>query len=536
LQSVLIGAVVLGLVLATQSARIRRERSVQHGYRSRIGMTVDRRLVVRPLLFDVGLVIVLLTLGLLDEYRLSVDRTGSFPRGGDLWGGLSVAAMVVPLIWRRRFPVSEMAVAGVAYFARLFVGYEPVGSADAAQLIAVYSVGVYAARPVADFARWVGGFVIAAGFLWAYRIDRFPLTEASFMFVTWVGVAVFGETVYVRRRYHEALEERARRLESERDERALVALGTLAAGLAHELNNPASAATRAVDALQETCDTLLTSLMDLAERSLSSEQIVALDALRGEIDSSSASVDPLAVADREEALIDWLDAHHVDQSWRLAPPLASAGVDVAWCEQVARLLDSASLGTSLEWVASTLSTTTLLSEIKESTGRVSDLVSTMKSYSQLDRASLQDIDVTEGIDSTLVVLGEKLHDGVTVVRDYADEVPRIEAIPGELNQVWTNVIDNAVDAMQGKGTLRVSTRTDGEHVVVEIADTGSGMPPDVQARAFEPFFTTKDVGKGTGLGLDISRRIVVERHQGEILIASQPRETVVTVKLPSRRT
>jgi signal transduction histidine kinase len=160
----------------------------------------------------------------------------------------------------------------------------------------------------------------------------------------------------------------------------------------------------------------------------------------------------------------------------------------------------------------------------------------MRSYSQLDRAPLQDIDVTEGIESTLVILGEKLHDGITVVRDYADDIPRIEAIPGELNQVWTNLIDNAIDAMEGEGTLRASTRIEGEHVVVEVADTGSGMPPDVQARAFEPFFTTKDVGKGTGLGLDISRRIVVERHDGEILVASQPGETVVTVKLPIRRT
>ena len=134
------------------------------------------------------------------------------------------------------------------------------------------------------------------------------------------------------------------------------------------------------------------------------------------------------------------------------------------------------------------------------------------------------------------MLGEKLHDGITVVRDYADDMPQIEAIPGELNQVWTNLIDNAIDAMEGEGTLRVSTRTDGDHVVVEVADTGSGMSPDVQARAFEPFFTTKDVGKGTGLGLDISRRIVVERHHGEILIASQPGETVVTAKFPSRRT
>ncbi len=320
-----------------------------------------------------------------------------------------------------------------------------------------------------------------------------------------------------------------------RQREALVALGTLAAGLAHELNNPASAATRAVDALQATCDTLLASLVNLAEGSMSAEQFVALDALRRGVDPSSAGVDPLAVADREEALIGWLDEHDVARSWEIAPTLAMAGVDVAWCEEVAQLLDPDSLGPGLEWAASTLSAMTLLSEIKEATGRVSSLVTTVKSYSQLDRASLQDIDVTEGIDSTIVVLGEKLHDGVKVVRDYADDMPRIEAIPGELNQVWTNLIDNAIDAMESEGTLRVATRTDGDHVIVEIADTGPGMPADVQARAFEPFFTTKDVGKGTGLGLDISRRIVVERHHGEIRIASQPGQTVLTVRLPIRR-
>ena len=156
----------------------------------------------------------------------------------------------------------------------------------------------------------------------------------------------------------------------------------------------------------------------------------------------------------------------------------------------------------------------------------------MKSYSQLDRASLQLIDVTEGIESTLVMLGHKLRGGVTVVRDYADDVPRIEANPGELNQVWTNLIDNAIDAMDGDGTLRISTRLSGDDVVVEIADTGPGMPPEVQARAFEPFFTTKDVGKGTGLGLDISRRIVVDRHHGEITIDARPDGTVLRVRLP----
>jgi signal transduction histidine kinase len=177
----------------------------------------------------------------------------------------------------------------------------------------------------------------------------------------------------------------------------------------------------------------------------------------------------------------------------------------------------------------------LLSELKEATERVSGLVAVMKSYAQLDRASLQSIDVTEGIDSTLVMLGQKLGDGVTVVRDYATGLPRVEASPAELNQVWTNVIDNAVDAMDGHGTLRVSTRADPGHVIIEIADTGPGMPAEVQARAFEAFYTTKDVGQGTGLGLDIARRIVVERHHGEIAIDSRPGETILRVWLPLTR-
>ena len=212
--------------------------------------------------------------------------------------------------------------------------------------------------------------------------------------------------------------------------------------------------------------------------------------------------------------------------------LALAGIEIEWCERAATILDANTLGHGLDWVAGTLATAALLSEVKESTGRVSALVAAVKSYSQLDRASLQIVDVTDGIESTLVMLGHKLRDGVTVVRDYASDVPTIEANPGELNQVWTNLIDNAIDAMDGPGTLRLSTRVSGDHVVVDIADTGPGMPREVQARAFEPFFTTKDVGKGTGLGLDISRRIVVDRHHGQITIDSQPGETVMHVSLP----
>jgi signal transduction histidine kinase len=319
-----------------------------------------------------------------------------------------------------------------------------------------------------------------------------------------------------------------------RQREALAALGTLAAGLSHEINNPASAAVRAAGALQDTCDALVSSLVGLAERSLSSEQFLAVEALRGELGAPAATMSPLAVADREEALADWLEAYGVTAAWDIAPALAAAGADVAWCERAGQVLDGGTLEPGLEWVTSTLSASVLLSELKESTERVSGLVATMKSYAQLDRASLQVTDVTEGIESTLVMLGQKLDDGVTVIRDYGTGVPPVEAHPAELNQVWTNIIDNAVDAMDGQGTLRISTRAAPEHVVIEIADTGPGMPAEVAARAFEAFYTTKDVGQGAGLGLDIARRIIVERHHGEIAIDSRPGETILRVQLPSR--
>jgi signal transduction histidine kinase len=185
-------------------------------------------------------------------------------------------------------------------------------------------------------------------------------------------------------------------------------------------------------------------------------------------------------------------------------------------------------------VASTFSAATLLSDIKKSSRRISELVAAVKSYSQMDRASMQCINVTDGLESTLVMLGHKLRGGVTVVRDYGGDVPEIEAYAGELNQVWTNLIDNAIDAMGGAGTLRVATRAEGSEVVVEIGDTGPGMSPQVATRAFDPFYTTKDVGKGTGLGLDIAQRIVVERHGGTIDIDSRPGQTVLRVRLPLR--
>jgi signal transduction histidine kinase len=333
----------------------------------------------------------------------------------------------------------------------------------------------------------------------------------------------------------EGLYHTARFIESTARQRAsLITLGTLAAGLAHEINNPAAAATRAVDALETACQMLLSSLGRLAHHEVSAQQFTALDALRREIEPQAAVSDRLALADREQTLSSWLTSHGIAGEWIIAPPLAAAGADLGWFERAAAVLPGPALEPGLAWVANTLSAATLLAEIKESSRRISELVAAIRSYSQLDRASRQHINVTDGLDSTLVMLGHKLGAGITVARGYDTDVPPIEAYPGELNQVWTNLIDNAIDAMDGSGTLRLATRAEENQVVIEIADTGPGMPPQVAARAFEAFYTTKDVGKGTGLGLDIAQRIVVERHGGTVTIDSRPGKTVLRVRIPAR--
>ena len=327
----------------------------------------------------------------------------------------------------------------------------------------------------------------------------------------------------------------ARSIESTaRQRESLVRLGTLAAGLAHEINNPASAATRAVGALESACQALLSSVRELADDEISSGQFAAVDALRREIEPRSAEPDPLVRADLEQALSTWLTRHGIAREWTIAPALAAAGVDLAWCTRAATSLEGSALQPGLEWVANSFTVATLLSELKDSTQRISELVAAVRSYSQMDRTSMQEIDVADGLDSTLVMLGHKLRDGVTVVRDYGADVPRIDAYAGELNQVWTNLIDNAVDAMHGTGILRVTTRAERDSVVVEISDTGPGMSPQEAARAFDAFYTTKEVGKSLGLGLDIAQRIVVERHGGTITIDSRPGKTVLRVRIPIR--
>jgi signal transduction histidine kinase len=381
--------------------------------------------------------------------------------------------------------------------------------------------------------RWAGGFrawdddgvYLATGRGAAPgRALRVPATRLRELLDAWFpfGVHLIG-----------GLYRTARSIESTARQRdALVTLGTLAAGFAHEINNPAAATTRAVASLEDACTTLLSSLGRLAEGEITAAQFVGLDTLRREVTPRPGVLNTLEVADREDELSDWLVAHGVANEWAIAPTLAAAGVDLAWCDRAADLLEGPALEHGLEWVASTFAATTLLAEVKESTRRVSDLVAAVRSYSQMDRASRQPTDVTEGLESTLVMLGGRLREGVTVVREYADDLPRIEAYPGELNQVWTNLVENAVDAMEGAGTLRVSVRADAGGLVVEVGDTGPGMPPEVVARAFEAFFTTKDVGRGTGLGLDIARRIVEERHGGVLSIDTGPAGTTMRVTLP----
>jgi signal transduction histidine kinase len=316
-----------------------------------------------------------------------------------------------------------------------------------------------------------------------------------------------------------------------RQREALAALGTLAAGLAHELNNPAAAATRAVDALGEACDGMLASLRRLAAVPVTAGQFTGIDALRQELGSPPPGEDPMALSDREDALSDWLSRRGVARDWVLGPALAGAGADVDWCERAAEVLGDPALSAGLEWVASTLEASGLLAEVKESTRRISDLVAAVRSYSQLDRAATQRTDVAEGLESTLVMLAARIPRDVTVVRDYGGDVPRIDARAGELNQLWTHLVDNALDALGTSGTLRVRTSWERSAVVVEVGDTGAGMSEETRAHAFDPFFTTKGVGEGTGLGLDISRRIV-ERHGGDISIDPRPGETVLRVRLP----
>jgi signal transduction histidine kinase len=237
-------------------------------------------------------------------------------------------------------------------------------------------------------------------------------------------------------------------------------------------------------------------------------------------------------ADREDNLSDWLEDHGVSGAFEMASTFVQAGIDGDWLDLVANAAPAESLAGAIHWLYYTIDTELLMKEITDSTTRISSLVDAAKQYSQMDRSPYQDADLSELLDSTLVMLARKIPPGVTVVRDYDETLQPVPSYAGELNQVWTNLIDNALQAMGSEGTLTVRTRRDDDYATVQIADTGPGIPDNVKDRIFEPFFTTKPIGQGTGLGLDIAWRIVVNKHRGYLKVSSEPGETVFTVRLP----
>jgi signal transduction histidine kinase len=359
------------------------------------------------------------------------------------------------------------------------------------------------------------------------RFFRLPSTELGRLLAEWSPVAKHFLDGYLQRL--ESIEATVR--ERER----LISLGRLAAGLAHEINNPAAAAIRATADLRESVSQLQEAVNWVVQGDLSPQGLRDLVALQAAAISAPppATRGAIELANAEDATGTWLERHGVDNPWDLATTLTAAGIDTDWLDTSAHSLDTSELGPGLSWIGATLAARSLLDQVEDAVGRIAQLVAAVKEYSYMDRAPEQEVDVHQGIDKTLLVLGHKIRTGVEIVREYDESLPSIQANGAELNQVWTNLIDNAIDASQGQGQVLIRTRQEEGWVVVEIEDHGPGIPADVRSRVFDPFFTTKEAGKGTGLGLDIVRRIVVDRHHGDVSVESRPGLTRFIVRLPA---
>ncbi len=320
-----------------------------------------------------------------------------------------------------------------------------------------------------------------------------------------------------------------------RQNEKLATLGRLSAGMAHELNNPAAAALRGADQLRTAVAQVQDAQLHLGLLGISTAQhdtLVRLDRAAQERARHPIEMGAIAQSDRANRLEAWLEEQGIERSWEYAPTLASMAYEIHDLAELRRTVTARRFPTVVAWLSNTFTIYSLLEEIAQGTGRMTELVKALKTYTYLDRGPVQSVDVHEGLDSTLVILRSKLKMGITVRREFASNLPRIQAYASELNQVWTNLIDNAADAMEGKGEIIVRTRQEGEWVVVDVEDNGPGIPDSVQSKIFDPFFTTKPQGMGTGLGLSISYNIIVQKHGGTIAVTSQPGKTRFEVRLP----
>jgi PAS domain S-box-containing protein len=329
--------------------------------------------------------------------------------------------------------------------------------------------------------------------------------------------------------------ERKRAQEDLRQAEKMAALGKLSAGLTHELNNPAAAADRAATQLVAGIEALQTAMIEVTTAGVGRDAWTELGARYQEYKVRSARTGPLdavELSDREEELIDWLEDHDVERAWEHASTLAMAGIRTEDLEDLKTIVDLSAVDEVVRWLCEALAVHDLADTLTSSARAISELVSVVKSYSHMDRAPVQDIDIHDGLEDTLKILGHKLRQGIDVKRDYDSTIPFISTFGSELNQVWTNLMDNAIAAMDGRGSLTVRTYREGDFAVVEITDSGPGIPPEIRGKIFDPFFTTKDVGEGTGLGLDVVRRIVTQRCGGKIDVDSEPGRSTFSVWVP----
>lgn len=320
-----------------------------------------------------------------------------------------------------------------------------------------------------------------------------------------------------------------------RQSEQMAQLGTLTAGVAHELNNPAAAVKRGADQLQYSLTPFAQSRAAVSKHELSPAKQALVDELAAQAQTRTAEDNILNALDRsnmEIELEDWLASAGIEDPWDLAPALVDFNFGSAEIDNLKREFNTAELGDILRWIVVTYQTHNLLREIAQGAGRISEIVKALKSYAYLDQAPVQSVDIHEGLNNTLVILRHKLKQGIEVKRDYAPDLPAIQAYGSELNQVWTNILDNAIDALDGHGVITLRTRREDDHVIVEIQDDGPGIPDAIRPRIFDAFFTTKPPGKGTGLGLNISYNIVVYKHHGDITLASQPGFTCFQIWLP----